>query len=88
MAPSLLSPRTLHLDSGGRRGVGRTLSLVADSIRTALANHLLPTLLLGVAIIALILAVLGADTSIVLGVLGIGCATAFIESSSRRSGKR
>lgn len=67
--------------------MGRTLSLVADSIRAALANHLLPTLLLGVASVALILSALGADTSIALGVLGIGCATAFIESSGRRSGQ-
>jgi sorbitol-specific phosphotransferase system component IIBC len=68
--------------------VGRIWALVAESIRTALADHLLQMLLLGVIAAAFLLVSLGADISTVIGVLGIGCATAFMESANHRSRKR
>ncbi len=65
-----------------------TLGPVADSIRAALANYLLQVLLLGVIAAAFLFYFLGAEMPIVIGVLGIGCATAFIESANHRSRKR
>lgn len=66
----------------------RIWGLVAEGIRTALADHLLQMLLLGVVGALFILVSLGTDISTVIGVLGIGSATAFIESVNHRSGKR
>jgi len=68
--------------------VGRILGAVAENIRAALADHHLPMLLLGVIAAAFLFYILGAEIPIVIGVLGIGCATAFIESSNHRSRKR
>jgi len=68
--------------------VGRIWGQVADSIHGVLADHLLQMLLLGVIGAAFLFYVLGADITIVIGVLGIGCATAFVESANHRSKKR
>ena len=68
--------------------MGRVLGLVAGSIRSALAGHLLQMLLLGVIAAAFLFFVLGADIPLVIGLLSIGCATAFIEHASHNSRKR
>jgi len=79
---------TLACERQGGCGLRRVLGQVADGIHRLWADHLLPMLLLGVIAAAFLFYVLGADITIVIGVLGIGCATAFVESANHRSRKR
>ena len=66
----------------------RALGILFQSATRILADRLLQLLLLGVVGAALLFAfVLGADASIVFGVLVIGCVTAFVESAHHRRKK-
>jgi hypothetical protein len=65
--------------------MARVFEILSQAIGRALADHPLPALILGVVGAAFFFAiVLGADASIVFGVLVIGCVTAFIEGAHRR----
>jgi hypothetical protein len=75
-----------------RRGVevmNRAFTALVGATQRTFADSLLPKLLVGVILAALFFwFVLGADVGITIGVLVIGCVTAFIESSSNRNRKR
>ena len=67
--------------------MGRTLGIVAESIRSALANYQLSMLLLGVVAIAILFLAIGTESPTLTGILGVGIATAFVEIANRRNRK-
>jgi len=86
-SPTRFAHFTLALGRQGRRGVGRTLGIVAESIRSALANYQLSMLLLGVVAIAILFLAIGTESPTLTGILGVGIATAFVEIANRRNRK-
>ncbi len=68
--------------------MGRAIAVVVDAVHKTLTDRLLQMLILGVIAAAFFFAtVLGADAGIVIGILVIGCVTAFVESASHRNRK-
>jgi len=67
--------------------MARKFGIQAEGIRRILADRLLLSLILGVFGAALFATVMGADATLVFGVLVIGCVTAFIESAHYRNKK-
>lgn len=69
----------------GRRSLSNALGSVGRGTRAVLADRLLQILILGtIGAAFFFVIVLKADAFVVFGVLGVGCATAFIESAHHR----
>lgn len=83
-----MSKQNLDRPRPRTEAMNRTFTAFIGAAQRIFADSLLPKLVVGVILAALFFKfVLGADSGITIGVLLIGCVTAFLEASSHRNRK-
>ncbi len=83
-----MSKQNLDRSRPWTKAMNRAFTALVGAAQRTFADSLLPKLVVGVILAALFFKfVLGADSGLTIGVLVIGCVTAFLEASSHRNRK-